>query len=84
MSEADIERRITKNEMDIDELYKRTNAAAIEQAKTNTTLDNILVTLGRLEGAVSALQNRPGTLWDKVLTALISAAVAGFVAYVIA
>ncbi len=76
MSEDDLLRRLSKNEADIAELFGRTNKTAVELATMSQTMQSILETLRELKDSVARQSKRPGEYWDKLLCALISAAVA--------
>jgi len=66
---------------DIQTLYNRANDLAISNAKLETTLDNLLVAVGKLTGAVEGLKAKPGDKWEKFVYAVISALVVAAVAY---
>ena len=76
MSEEDLLRRLNKNEADIAELFGRTNKPAVELATMSQTMQSILETLRELKDSVARQNKRPGEYWDKLICALISAAVA--------
>lgn len=73
MTPEEIERRLFKAEENIETLFGRTNKFNEEMATVTTKLDNILVTLGELKASVVQLQSRPGTMWDKLVFAMIGA-----------
>ena len=50
---------------------------------TTTTLNSVLATLGELKGAVESLKARPATMWDKLIYAVIGAAGAAIITYLI-
>ena len=50
---------------------------------TTTTLNSVLATLGELKGAVESLKARPATMWDKLVYAVIGAAGAAIITYLI-
>ena len=50
---------------------------------TTTTLNSVLATLGELKGAVESLKARPATMWDKLIYAVIGAAAAAAITYLI-
>jgi hypothetical protein len=77
----EIERRLLKAEENIETLFGRTNKFNEEMATVTTKLDNILVTLGELKASVVQLQSRPGTMWDKLIFAIIGATATAFITY---
>ena len=79
----EIERRLVGCETSIKELYGKANKAEHNLVATTTTLNNLLERLGELKASVEAIKNRPATLWDKLLSALIGALVTGFVTYIL-
>lgn len=82
LSIEEIEHRLIKAEGDIETLFGRTNEQTKELAEVTIKLDNILVTLGELKASLAQLQSRPGTMWDKLVFALIGAAATAFVSYI--
>ena len=82
LSIEEIEHRLIKAEDDIATLFGRTNEQTKELAEVTIKLDNILVTLGELKASLAQLQSRPGTMWDKLVFALIGAAATAFVSYI--
>jgi len=76
-------RRLDAVEENIREIFRELKALAVTQARTDTTLGNLDLTLRKLTEAVSSLQARPAGLWDKIVSALIAALVAGGVAALI-
>ena len=83
MTPEEIERRLVKAEENIETLFGRTNKFNEEMATVTTKLDNILVTLGELKASVVQLQSRPGTMWDKLIFAVVGAAATAFVSFVL-
>lgn len=83
ISQEEIAHRLVKAEEDIATLFKSRNQHNEELAAVTTKLDNILVTLGELKASVVQLQSRPGTMWDKLVFALIGAAATAFISFVI-
>jgi dynactin complex subunit len=74
------ERRLALAEENIRELFRKEKEMRVMQAKTETTLENLNITLRELREAMSYMRNRPGQLWDKVIYALIAALVSAVVA----
>lgn len=83
MTTEEFEHRLVKAEKNIETLFGRTNKFNEEMATVTTKLDNILVTLGELKASVIQLQSRPGTMWDKLVFALIGAASTAFVSFIV-
>ncbi len=83
MTPEEFEHRLVKAEENIETLFGRTNKFNEEMATVTTKLDNILVTLGELKASVVQLQSRPGTMWDKLVFALIGAAATAVISFVI-
>ena len=83
MTLEEVEHRLIKAEEDIETLFKSRNKLNEELATVTTKLDNILVTLGELKASVVQIQSRPGTMWDKLVFALIGAAATAFVSFIL-
>ena len=83
MSQEEIAHRLVKAEEDIATLFKSRNQHNEELAAVTTKLDNILVTLGELKASVVQLQSRPGSMWDKLVFALIGAAATAFISFIL-
>ena len=83
MSIEEIEHRLFKAEENIEILFSNTNKHNKELAEVTIKLDNILVTLGELKASVMQLQSRPGTMWDKLIFAVVGAAATAFVSFAI-
>ena len=79
----EIEHRLLKAEENIEALFKSRNQFNEELATVTTKLDNILVTLGELKASVVQIQSRPGTMWDKLIFAVVGAAATAFVSFAI-
>lgn len=79
----EVERRIVECESSIKDLYGKYNKAERDLVATTTTLNNLMEKLGELKASVEAIKNRPATLWDKLIAALIGAAASGIIAYLI-
>ena len=82
MTPEEFERRLVKAEENIETLFGRTNKFNEEMATVTTKLDNILVTLGELKASVVQLQSRPGTMWDKLVFAMIGAGTTAFISFI--
>lgn len=82
ISQEEIAHRLVKAEENIETLFKSRNQHNEELAAVTTKLDNILVTLGELKASVVQLQSRPGTMWDKLVFALIGAAATAVVSFI--
>ena len=83
MTLEEVEHRLIKAEEDIETLFKSRNKLNEELATVTTKLDNILVTLGELKASVVQIQSRPGTMWDKLIFAVVGAATTAFVSFAI-
>lgn len=83
ISQEEIAHRLIKAEENIETLFKSRNQHNEELAAVTTKLDNILVTLGELKASVVQLQSRPGTMWDKLVFALIGAAATAVVSLIL-
>lgn len=79
----EVERRLKDCEENIKELYGKNNQNERDLVATTTTLNNVMEKLGELKASVEAIKNRPATLWDKLIAALIGAAASGIIAYLI-
>ncbi len=74
MTETDVvNHRLDAAEKDIKILYKKVNEVTLTQVQSVTKLDSMLVTLGELKESIEALKRRPGTLWDKLIVAIMGA-----------
>ena len=62
------------------ETLDRLDRLITEMATLNRTSSE---TLQKHEERIGSLENRPGALWDKVISGVIAAAVAAFMAYVL-
>ena len=82
MTLEEVEHRLIKAEEDIETLFKSRNKLNEELATVTTKLDNILVTLGELKASVVQIQSRPGTMWDKLIFAVVGAAATEFVSFI--
>ncbi len=82
MTLEEVEHRLIKAEEDIETLFKSRNKLNEELATVTTKLDNILVTLGELKASVVQIQSRPGTMWDKLIFAVVGAAATAFVSFI--
>ncbi|HZK38725.1 MAG TPA: hypothetical protein VFD23_01070 [Clostridia bacterium] len=81
MGECDvIERRLTLAESDIRTLGDKLNAFAVSQAAANTKMDSLLIALGELKEIVNCLKDKPGALWDRLISAILGALAAGLAA----
>ena len=83
ISQEEIAHRLVKAEENIETLFKSRNQHNEELAAVTTKLDNILLTLGELKASVVQLQSRPGTMWDKLVFALIGAAATAFISFIV-
>ena len=77
----DNDRRLAKAEDNIETLYGKINALNASQVRTETTLEHLLVAIGRLENAVESLKARPADRWLKLVDLVVAALVAAAVAY---
>ena len=80
---AEIERRLVACEENIKEQFGKINKTDHNLVAVTTTMNSVMESLGELKAAVESLKSRPATWWDKLISALIGAAVAGFVAYLV-
>ncbi len=75
-----IERRLTRAESDIRTFGDKLNAFAVSQAAANTKMDSLLIALGELKEIVNCLKDKPGALWDRLISAILGALAAGMAA----
>lgn len=78
---TEIEHRLVKAEENINELYAKYNGVDKNLVAVTTTLNNLLALVGELKAAVEGLKTRPVAMWDKVIFALLGAAVSAAVTY---
>ena len=83
ISQEEIAHRLVKAEEDIATLFKSRNEHSKELAEVTIKLDNILVTLGELKASLAQIQSRPGTMWDKLVFAIIGAAATAFISFIL-
>lgn len=81
ISIIELEHRLVQAEENIKELFAKYNGADKNLVAVTTTLDNLLSLVKELKGSVEALKSRPATAWDKLIFALIGAAVSAAVAH---
>lgn len=79
---TEIEHRLIQAEENIKELFGKYNGIDKSLVATTTTLNSLLTLVGELKAAVEALRARPAALWDRLLFALIGAAVSAVAAYI--
>ena len=79
---TEIEHRLIQAEENIKELFGKYNGIDKSLVATTTTLNSLLTLVGELKAAVEALRARPAALWDRLLFALIGAAVSAAAAYI--
>lgn len=75
------EKIIERLEADVAELYRRTNAAEINQATINEKLNSMLITLGELKSGLKRLQEQPARRIEKFWGAVIAAIATALVGY---
>ena len=80
---SEIERRLSVCEQAVKDLSDKITATDHNLVVTTTTLNSVLATLGELKGAVESLKARPATMWDKLIYAVIGAAVAAGITFLI-
>ena len=80
---SEIERRLAVCEQAVKDLSDKITATDHNLVATTTTLNSVLATLGELKGAVESLKARPATMWDKLIYAVIGAAGAAIITYLI-
>lgn len=74
---AYLEQRVAAAERDVRSMADKLGAFAVSQAQTNTKLDSMLVGFGELKESVNRLEQRPGAMWDRLVSALLGALAAG-------
>ena len=74
---AYLEQRVAAAERDVRTLADKLGGFAVSQAQTNTKLDSMLVGFGELKESVNRLEQRPGAMWDRLVSALLGALAAG-------
>ncbi|MBR4451548.1 MAG: hypothetical protein IKS39_06930 [Clostridia bacterium] len=83
MDDNEIVRRFEDHEERLRKVETSTSEFVAFREVVNVKLDTISTNLTELKDAVVALKERPATMWDKIISALIGAAVSGFVAYIL-
>lgn len=79
----ELERRLVQAEENIKELYDKYNGIDKNLVAVTTNLENLLSLVKELKSSVEALKSRPATAWDKLIFALIGAAVSAVVSLII-
>ena len=75
------EKIIERLEADVTELYRRTNAAEINQATINEKLNSMLITLGELKSGLKRLQEQPARRLEKIIVSVITAIATAIIGY---
>lgn len=81
ISLIEIEHRLIKAEENIAELFAKCNGIDKSLVATTTSLNNLLALTGELKATVEALRQKPITLIEKLVFALIGAAVSAAVTF---
>lgn len=76
--------RVEKLEDDVRSLFSKVNEAVVAQAAVNEKLNSLLVTLGEVKQAVTALQQMPARRLDMLLRAAAAALATGICGYLFA
>jgi len=82
---TEVEQRARSNTRRIDRLEERLDkleTVSVSVAAMQVELKNVLATVTDIKEAVDGLQKRPGTWWDKLALAVLTALVAYVVAKV--
>ena len=70
-----IEWRVAKVEVDVRDIKTELTAMRECQIKTNSSLDSLLVGFGELKQAVTSINDKPKSYWEKFVYAVIVAGV---------
>ena len=81
--DEEINRRLEDHEERIRRVEASTSELATFREVVNVKLDGISSSLEALKNAVEGLKARPAAMWEKLVSALIGAAAAGVVAFLI-
>lgn len=81
--EGFVEFRLAKVESDVKDLKSEMSCIRNAQIETKYTLDNLLVAFGELKESVNKIKDRPSQYWDKIIAAVISSLVTGFITYTV-
>ena len=81
ISIIEIEHRLIQAEENIKELFSKYNGIDKNMVAVTTTLDSLLTLVRELKDSVEALKERPSTIWDKFIFALLGAAASAIVAH---
>jgi len=79
----EINRRLDDHEERLQRVENSTTEFTTFREVINLKLEMISKNIVELKDAVVELKARPATLWDKVISAVIGAAVTAFIAYII-
>lgn len=79
----EINRRLDDHEERLQKVENSTTEFTTFREVINLKLEMISKNIVELKDAVVELKARPATLWDKVISAVIGAAVTAFIAYII-
>lgn len=74
--------RVETLEGQIKEVFDRLNDKDCGPTVLNSKLNSVLLTLGEVKQAVTALQNVPARKWDTLIMAIASALIAAAVGYI--
>lgn len=74
--------RVETLEGQVKEVFDRLNDKDCGPTVLNSKLNSVLLTLGEVKQAVTALQNVPARKWDTLIMAIASALIAAAVGYI--
>jgi predicted negative regulator of RcsB-dependent stress response len=74
--------RVETLEGQVKEVFDRLNDKDCGPTVLNSKLNSVLLTLGEVKQAVTALQNVPARKWDTLIMAIASAIIAAAVGYI--
>lgn len=79
----EFDRRIKVNEDNIKDLFEKTNKHALLIERMTTLFESVSRDISEIKVKLESLNQRPGAMWDKLIFALITAAVGGLVGYIV-
>lgn len=79
ISILEIEHRLIQAEENIKELFAKFNGVDKNLVAVTTTLSSLHTLVSEMKVSVEALKARPSTFWDKLIFALLGAAVSAIV-----
>jgi len=75
-----VEKDLEQTKHDVKKLSERTSATETAQAVIENKLDNLISVTSEIKTSLKTIENRPSTLWDKLIDGIIGALAGGIAA----